>query len=108
MKENKYNGWTNYETWTVKLHLDNDQLMSDTVNGLAGSERDAYALGKQIEEWIDSMDPFHGDDVERATKRIYGSSLWADLLNASIREVNFTEIAQSLINANPAEDYELK
>ena len=101
MKENKYNGWTNYETWVVKLHLDNDKLMSDTVNALAGSERDAYALGNKIKEWIDSMDPFSGDDVKRATRRMYGSSLWADLLNASMKEVNFTEIAQSLMDDNP-------
>jgi len=25
MSEKKYNGWTNYETWLLNLHLTNDQ-----------------------------------------------------------------------------------
>jgi len=108
MKDNKYNGYENYETCVVKAHLDKDQLMSDTVNNLSGEIRDADALGKQIKEWIDSMDPFHGEDVSPSMKRIYGSSIWCDLLNSAMKQVNFTEIAQSLIDANPVDVYELR
>jgi len=29
--ENKYNGWTNYETWLVALNIDNDRCLVDEL-----------------------------------------------------------------------------
>ena len=31
MDEKKYSGWTNYETWLVKLWLDNDQWSQEKM-----------------------------------------------------------------------------
>ena len=43
MSDNKYQGWTNYETWAVKLWIDNEEGSSDYWRERA---RDAYRAAK--------------------------------------------------------------
>lgn len=94
--ENKdgYNGWTNYETWAVALWLDNDegsheywnenaQDALDTVEG--DKEQAAADLAEGIKGWVTEMAP----DL--------GASMFADLLNAAISEVNWYEIAEGYL-----------
>jgi hypothetical protein len=90
MNEKGYNGWTNYETWLIKLWMDNDE----------GS----------YHYWQDSAQEAYDDDHEDAAsnlaetlKQIYNdnapevSGVYADLLNASLGEVDWHEIAESLL-----------
>ena len=100
-----YNGWKNYETWVVKLWMDNEQatydywrqqtafLMSEQgLNAhrprLTGSFTDRevsrFALAEQLKE-------SHEDETPTVT------GVYADLLNAALSEVDWYEIAKSLI-----------
>ena len=89
MNKNAYNGWTNYETWLVKLWMDNDE----------GSYR-------MFQDMADDYLKQDGEDspsgFANAIKEAHESSLpeltgfAADLINAAMSEVNWFEIATSL------------
>ena len=95
-----YNGWANYETWAVKLWLDNDEsgcalqqeLLEQAQNNLNPSEvwtkEEAirFQLANLIEEWVKDNSPLADT-----------ASMYSDMLGAAIASVNFTEIADSII-----------
>jgi len=83
-----YNGWSNYETWNVKLWLDNDLgTYRDTVE-MARCARDEYQLAQDLRAYVEEMAP----DL--------GASMFADLLGAALGEVDWSEIASAYL-----EDY---
>jgi len=51
-KEERYQGWKNYETWNLALWLSNDQGLYDMVRGWARKIRDPYKLADEIESFI--------------------------------------------------------
>jgi hypothetical protein len=98
--DKKYNGWTNYETWVTALWLDNDFDLYTKLNTRAmqfynegSSEYDVdeavkqatYKLSLEIKKLIEDNTP--------TTKGVY-----ADLLNASISEIDWYEIAEHYTN----------
>ena len=101
MERKEYNGWTNYETWVVKLWMDNDEGSyhyfaelaeekyrdadeDDAWKGATKLESATSALGSAIEDWHEEMQPTV-------------TGVFADLINASMSEVNWHEIAASLL-----------
>ena len=85
MTKQEYNGWTNYETWNYKLWLDNNQPTYDAVRTLAKKHNDAYDLSIELSK------------VAHDNAPLLEASFYSDVLNASIREVNFFEIAESYL-----------
>ena len=85
MTKQEYNGWTNYETWNYKLWLDNNQATYDAVRTLAKKYNDAYELSIELSK------------VAHDNAPLLEASFYSDVLNASIREVNFFEIAKSYL-----------
>jgi hypothetical protein len=104
MTVKKYNGWTNYETWNVKLWIDNDvgsyscwrdaaQEIFEEQDG--DKEVAAFVLSKRLEDETKENAPY------------LGASTYSDLLNAALSEVNWLEIAESLIEeCDPIEEDE--
>jgi hypothetical protein len=78
----KYNGWVNYETWVVKLWLDNDQGLYEMVREWSIDITDTHELGDRIEEELKGFTPATG--------------VYADLLNASMSKVDWYEIAEAI------------
>jgi Txe/YoeB family toxin of Txe-Axe toxin-antitoxin module len=83
--DNKYNGWANYETWNFKLWLDNDE-----------------ASYKRIQELVKSCNNDHinlayklTDLAHKEAPEIQG--FYSDVMMASVREVNYLEVARSLL-----------
>lgn len=106
----KYNGWQNYETWAVKLWLDNDEGTysywrdrtreiwdaSETGgNQFAAdqSQRARIALAEALKDTIQEEAP----DL--------GASMFADLLNAAIGEVDWYELANAFLQDAEIEEY---
>lgn len=108
--DDTYEGWTNRETWCVKLWIDNDQgtheYWRDQVRFLLSEEgqaahRDrwfgmhkdspklvaAFALEEQLKEEIE----------EEASEIMETPSLLADLLSGAYARVNWREIAQTMV-----------
>jgi hypothetical protein len=91
--DEKYNGWKNYETWAVALWIDNEQSSQEYARELAeqattdssiSEGRTAEGvLADTIKQWIEEQNPL----AETAT-------LFTDLLNAALSEVDWYEIAE--------------
>ncbi len=86
----KYNGYTNYETWNAALWIDNDQGESEYWTERAGEVTDAYDLGEEIKA-------AHEERAEEFIDARTGTLV--DMLNASLSQVNWYEIAEGLIAA---------
>ncbi len=103
MTENGYNGWKNYETWNVALWIDNDQgsysqrqemaqeawdnaASGDAYKGQTREDSAKYSLSKALQEWIEEMNPLASE-----------ASMFSDLLNAALSEVDWYEIAENFL-----------
>ena len=96
--EQKYNGWTNYETWNVKLWLDNDGTVENIFKDQAQTfynealednrrNRAIYILADSIKDFVEDENPL----IDQA-------NMFADMLNAALRNVNWFEIAESIFD----------
>lgn len=104
-EKTNYNGWTNYETWNVKLWMDNDQgsqerfaeMAKEVFSGATASktftrmEEAAFALRDQLK------DEYENEMQDTLEDRELSASVWADLLGAALGNVNFYEIAVNLL-----------
>lgn len=101
----KYNGWTNYETWAVNLYMDNDQPQEQFWRGVVltvyhqskaegpftRTENAAFHLAERIKEEHENA----ANDMLEAAHYEYGPL--TDLLRGALSEVNWREIATSWI-----------
>jgi hypothetical protein len=87
---NKYNGWTNYETWNFNLWITNEESDYSHALELAEDSKDRYELSKKLESWAEDM----ADDVLRSYE--YAHGFIKDMVNSSVKEVNFYEVAEHL------------
>jgi len=103
MSTNKYNGWTNYETWCVKLWIDNDegsyrywqdrtQAAFDNAEAektFTRMENAAFALAAELKDEHEENAPAQNAE---------NSGVYTDLINAALSEVNWHEIAENLLS----------
>ena len=95
---NKYNGWTNYETWNWNLWITNDQGEYETwINEAIAWVKDEKDHGQQIAvvSLAEQMEAAALTDLEDAN--LYGA--FNDILSASLKDINWREFAQSFIDA---------
>jgi hypothetical protein len=104
MTAEKHNGWKNYETWAVALWIDNDKASSDwwrdaarqhgvdaptcsqVTSGMwTASEASRFNLADQLKAEISNSTP------------LKEPTMFADLLNAALAEVDWQEIADHLL-----------
>ena len=89
MKENTYNGWTNYCTWAAALWLDNEETTYKYFRGLAAEikqeEARKYQLESAIKEFIEENAPE------------LSASMYSDLLGFAMQEINYYKIASNIL-----------
>jgi hypothetical protein len=103
----EYQGWANYETWAVKLHMDNEpSAYYSTLEQAREAKQDAPDC-EQVKSGVwtveqaarfnlaDQLKDELGADGATATKRLNG--LWSDLLTAALGRVDWNAIAEALL-----------
>lgn len=93
--QEKYDGWTNYETWNVALWLEGDEAnqywreQALELLQIDGNDNDdaKAQLAQQLQ----------GDIVVMNQPKL-GASMYADLLGAALSEVNWYEIAAHYVD----------
>lgn len=91
-----YNGWTNYETWCVALWMDNERAQYEYYQELAKDTWDAaeatpYSTREQNAKY--TLADVLKDQIEDTAPAENDGTVFADLLNAALSEVNWHEIA---------------
>jgi len=81
----KYNGYTNYPTWNVKLWIDNEESSYNYWRAKTGGAENANELAGLLKEEFEDAAP----DL--------GASTFSDLLGYALGLVNWYEIAEMLI-----------
>lgn len=94
MNHKEYNGWWNYETWVVKLWMDNDSGACDYWAEKAKAALEECDL--DADEAVCELARAIQEEHEENTPTVTGA--FADLLNAALSEVNWHEIAEHLID----------
>jgi hypothetical protein len=111
--EKGYNGWKNYETWSVALIVDNDQR---TYNEAREITRDAIENGESSEFWTeeerrryrvaDALKDWVETELEESTQMTEAqpfSYLVAQLVRAAVGDVDWDAIADNYIEEVVAE-----
>ena len=90
---NKYNGWTNYETWLCNLWFDNFEFtdMLDMFNGVEDKDDIRIRIEDYIKEYVEEF-------VESYLAPGDTHGFIHDMLNSSIREIDFRDIAQHYVD----------
>ena len=102
MAEDKYQGWTNYETWAVKLHMDNEQSSQEywaerAQEEAEAAEADEFGTTKErmaVRNLAASLKEYHEEGVPDL------AGFAGDLLMAALGSVNWYEIAESMLEAH--------
>ncbi len=104
----RYNGWENYETWAVKLWIDNDESAYHYWRGRARSEREvALVAGKQLGDatyaLAQRLEREHDSHTGHPIFQAANGTVYSDLLQAALGNVNWYEIAVSLLDEDAEE-----
>ena len=99
-----YSGWANYETWSVHLWLTNEEGSYRYWREQAQERREEARDCEQVEDAIWTIEQAERanlaaqlrNEVEEATP-LEEASLFADLLNATLSEVDWHEIATAFL-----------
>jgi hypothetical protein len=97
-KMQAYNGWSNYETWVTKLWIDNDYSTYTHFRNEARRydheiQGDQYKFGEHIKDDFEEANPL-GDEA----------SVFSDLMSSALSEVDWYEIAGSIMDEVKEED----
>ncbi|MBL6910374.1 MAG: hypothetical protein ISR34_08130 [Pirellulales bacterium] len=98
MSSTDYQGWTNYETWAVNLHVSNDRnthkLFSLVAKTCVDQDKKAWELGDSYQLLIESA-----LKIEDRSSDDFQDALLLQLLNGALGAVNWREIAEFYIDA---------
>jgi|TARA_R110000744_G_C19354280_1_gene560711 hypothetical protein len=100
-KNIEYNGWTNWETWNLKLWIDNDENLYHEINSLVHANIfssiikkggfdnvDYYKVSTRLHEYFETL----------TYEKIIGFGFFRDVSIQALNDVNFMEIAKHIVN----------
>lgn len=92
---NKYNGWTNWETWNANLWIDNDWRMSESFAMQAGDLLSSFEPDEAIERLSGRIEEYFREQMPELNGKLDG--FFDDVLSMAMREVNWREIAKHYV-----------
>ena len=97
MREDNYNGWTNWETWNFKLWLDNDEFLSNHFHDVAKITLEDDKIEYKISDVEKYLREYADDSVYDHIDNTKLGGWMADFLTMTMKEVDYYEIALSLL-----------
>jgi len=100
LEEQKYNGWLNYETWCVNLHLTNDEHLYNSVLELLkeNKNKEDYERVQALKEYVcNSLADLADSYLPSSSVRL----LLMDLYLSALSEVDWLEILHSFEEKKP-------
>jgi|TARA_Y100000310_G_scaffold23921_1_gene22942 hypothetical protein len=106
MTAQKYNGWTNYATWNIKLWIDNEQGTQEWWAEQAMTALDITPAGtKQLSEATmvleDVLETHYNEELMEAP---LNHGWMRDLMQHTLANVNWYEIAECFVDAAMEKD----
>lgn len=100
--DNKYNGWTNWETWNYNLHHD-DQYTEQAQECYDNADADETFSKEQratldLAVIIEADAENEAEELQNNLPKYYQSSFFMDAVNMSLREINYYEIAENYMS----------
>lgn len=109
MPDNRYNDWTNRETWATALHIEADPDLQNhrnelrkaarvpvkfpaSIGGTRATRSPIFILADSLREWVEGMhEDFFSEPIGNAGLR----NMFSDV--GSIWRINYDEIARNLL-----------
>ena len=88
-KNREYNGYSNYETWHFMLWVGNDEPLYKLVQKAV---KRCKELGGDISDLANDL-----NDITHEEAPELKTSFYSDVMMASVREVNYHEVAKHLL-----------
>jgi hypothetical protein len=101
--QHEYNGWTNYETWSVNLICTNEQSLDQEYRAVAlaaatdepDPELKRIRAADALKDWV--TDTLLYDTFEHMTNDGDAGMLASQLLTGALSEVDWLEIADAAL-----------
>jgi hypothetical protein len=95
-----HNGYTNYETWSVALIIDNDQGLQDECRALV--KKHPGEVRKVLKDWVENS---YYDLLDKAGEEGF-ALLLRQLATSGLQEVDWYDIARHFQNEGESEKEE--
>ena len=107
LREQKYNGWTNKNTWALKLHMDSNEgyytyWQGTTTEIIKHSKQPLKDLTEEIKEWYDTIRNNVISKNRQHEPTQTEINLILDISNG--QDINYKEIAEELITENKEQE----
>lgn len=94
----KYNGWTNYETWNFALWHDLGSFAEDFSDREVSEDKFKNGelcsdIADYLQEWADEMLEMTSPELAN------GANFFSDIFGSALRSVNWYELAEHVIDA---------
>lgn len=100
MTAHKYNGWTNYATWNIKLWMDNDCFAYELWYDEALKALDKIPAGKDRlhEATLVLEDVLENQYAEELNEAPLNNGWMRDIMRNTLANVNWYEIAECFVD----------
>jgi aromatic ring-opening dioxygenase catalytic subunit (LigB family) len=97
MEDRSYNGWKNYETWLISLHINNSQGLFEYMRQVAKDTASAFPHEHGISRLIAVGDEVKDALLEHVCDDLACGSIAAECVHVVMGEVYWVEIAECLL-----------
>ena len=104
----KYNGHANYETWLFNLYHQREHFENDIEYIIENASKTEYLSKEQIEvKMLEETIEDYLQSLSESGKFAEYEPFFFDFINASIKQIDFREIAENYIDEYKQENKEL-